>query len=417
MSDPIFSIAIVSDLHCKPGNLENTGYNSTFLYSDLLCKPVLQHPVEALKKMINAENIKVNALICPGDISDRMNLQGLVSGWKYLEEINTCLSSNTLISTVGNHDVNAFGCLPFDFNHYVQNLNDKYPFFQKELNYQVQNEINQQYWSKNNFFIYEDDKSVFLVFNTCHNHSDKDKARDSSITDPILEAIEDKIKSYQISNKLKILLLHHHPKPFSNLSQIYKDGDVLKGGDKLISLLVKYKFDLIIHGHKHIPRLEYDENLPIFCSGSFSSRMNVADWPHGMNTFHVIDFYKDINSSLTASKAKGKVRTWEYAYSAGWKMTKNPDAFFPAFTGFGNSSRDIQGFGKRINLWFKKVFINQDKNVATYQQVKIEFPDIEYLNPNEQEELSEYLKSNFNLEFSPDLKLGSNILSQTYSKK
>lgn len=414
MSDPIFTIAVISDLHCKPGNLEAKEYNSTYLYSDLLSKPVLQHPVEALKKLIISEDLKVNAIVCPGDIADKMNVQGLVSGWKYLEEINALLKSKLLISTVGNHDVNSFQELPFGFNHYVQNLNDQFPFSNSEFDSLLQNEINQQFWSKNNFFIYENEKSVFLVYNTCHNHHDKTQAKESCITDPILEAMEDRLKRFAVVNKIKIAVLHHHPKAFSNLNQIYKDGDVLKGGDKFISLLIKEKFDLIIHGHKHIPRLEYDESLPIFCSGSFSSRMNVADWPRGMNTFHVIDFYKDIEGNQASSKARGVIRTWEFAYSAGWKMTRNPDAFFPAFTGFGNPNRDIQSFAKRINLWFKKEITGKAKNVATYQQIKSEFPDIEFLNPNEQNEISDYLISNFSLEFSPHLTLGSNILSPIY---
>ncbi len=399
MSD-ILRIAVISDLHCRKSG---EPMRTTYLYSDLLGKPVHQNPVTSLKDLFENElsDYSADILLCPGDISDRMEVQGLVSGWKYLEEAKRFLKAKYLITTVGNHDVNSHGLLSESYNYHVQNLDSSYPINNNE-------DLASRFWSSYHFFIFQTTEFLILTFDSCFDHVNKDKAKMSEITDTILEKMENEIKKIKDDSLVKIALLHHHPKPFSNIASLYKDGDVLERGDRFLDLLDRYGFDLVIHGHKHIPRLDhFDGNLPVFCAGSFSSRMNVSEWPQCNNTFHIIEI--DKKSKSESSKAKGIVKTWEYAFSAGWKMSRNIDACFPAFTGFGNLNRDMSMLASRIGLWFRRV-TDPLKEVVSYQKVIDEFPEINHLTPNEQRALMDFLKR-LKLEFTFPLGIGPKKLS------
>jgi len=56
-------IAVISDLHCRDSN---ESYRTTYLYSDLLKRPITRHPIEAIKKKITDEKISCDFLICLG---------------------------------------------------------------------------------------------------------------------------------------------------------------------------------------------------------------------------------------------------------------------------------------------------------------------------------------------------------------
>ena len=99
-------IAIISDLHCKHSSSEGAT-KSTLLYSDDITGTAMTNPIKALKELINDREIETQILLCPGDIADKADPQGLTSGWGYLEAIQKSLKADLLIATIGNHDVNV----------------------------------------------------------------------------------------------------------------------------------------------------------------------------------------------------------------------------------------------------------------------------------------------------------------------
>lgn len=78
-------ICIISDLHCKYKQLPNEPLD-TFLISNDPRYPENKHPVAALLKLIDS-NPEINAdyLICPGDLGDRADEQGIISSWSFLQ--------------------------------------------------------------------------------------------------------------------------------------------------------------------------------------------------------------------------------------------------------------------------------------------------------------------------------------------
>ena len=107
MSDFRLKLAIISDLHCHPSHIP--GDPSTYLITDRLRFPVNDHPVESLIKVINAEKVNTDLTLCPGDFTDKANVQGLISGWSFSLEIHNQLKAKDILATVGNHDVDVYG--------------------------------------------------------------------------------------------------------------------------------------------------------------------------------------------------------------------------------------------------------------------------------------------------------------------
>src|SRR3546814_398838 len=97
-------LAIISDLHCHPINMEN---DVTYLPSDKLRSPSNDHPVESLLKIIKKEGISTDYTLCPGDFTDKASVIGFISGWNYSLEIHRALNSKEIIATLGNHDVDS----------------------------------------------------------------------------------------------------------------------------------------------------------------------------------------------------------------------------------------------------------------------------------------------------------------------
>lgn len=101
---PSVTIAIASDLHCHSLTSEN---QASFLVADSLRTPSGKHPVEALAELIDQESLSAELLLCPGDITDKVCIQGLNSGWDFLKEIRDDLRADFLVATLGNHDVDS----------------------------------------------------------------------------------------------------------------------------------------------------------------------------------------------------------------------------------------------------------------------------------------------------------------------
>ncbi|CAH0316613.1 3',5'-cyclic adenosine monophosphate phosphodiesterase CpdA [Pedobacter sp. Bi27] len=375
----MIKIAVISDMHCMHSSSEeNKGNVSTYLYSDDVGKSETRHPIKALKNLIEREKLSADILLCPGDIANRADKQGLLTGWTHLEKIRERLAAKCTVATVGNHDIESrneeIGNVFLD----LQILDPEYPIPSKLQDI--------KYWSSGYSFVEIDDILV-LNINSCFFQSNSKTAKKSKIDIVQLEAIGNELTKRDTKSFLyKIVLIHHHPIAHSNLD--YEDVDKLDKGDELITLVKKYGFQFVLHGHKHDARLTVFKSIPIFCAGSFSSLMNVTDLKSD-NTFHMI--------YLCENEPKGCIKSWIYAPQEGW-VVRN-DTRFPCFTGFGFSGT-ISDLGQRISTWLDKNTTNQ---MAYYDRLKTNFPELDFLGQDEQKDLSIELLNKYDLEFSPPL--------------
>ncbi|GHT05527.1 hypothetical protein FACS189440_08680 [Bacteroidia bacterium] len=380
-------IAIISDLHCTNADRAS---NATRLHDKTPIKPINRHPVKSIKERINKDSINANYLICLGDITDKANEYGLNQGIDYLKEIQTELNAEELFLVTGNHDVDT------------QNTTD--PFYRlKSHDFPLsEDSIKSSYWN-NHYCVIERENLILFVINTCHHIRSIDDLNTPPPfnDDALLEDIDTKLSQYKTTNKFKLFLCHHHPLQQSDYDDKYTKNDLIEGADKLLKILKNNGFHLVLHGHKHIIRIQYNDDLPVFASGSFSSIQNTREFD-GKNTFHLIDL------KIENHQCKGKITTWFYNFNSGWTKSKDPESIFPTYTGFGCDHRNIRGICDNIVNYFDNWYKLEDKTkILPFNDILTYFPDIEYLTPMQQDELMDYFRDQYNLEISPNIKIGA----------
>ena len=347
-------------------------------------KPYAQHPVAAMLKAIEKDNhIKSDVLLCLGDLGDKADEQGIISAWTFSEEIRQKLDAKIKIGIPGNHDINSRRLHGKDPFSYIKNFHESFPT--KDLT------SNSNFWSQG-YCIHVFEDNLFLLINTVHDHENEDKANSSSILPSSIEDIENDLKDYK-DVKNRVCLLHHHPIKHSNISN-FKDADSIEKGDELINLLNRLEFDIVIHGHKHQPRICNQNGLPVFACGSFSSFANLQGT--GLSTmFHIVE--------LNDIKGTGNIYSWEYNIKDGWQQNYNKK--FPPKIGFGKNL-DLKETASRINE-----IVKQDNNPKFYSEIIENIPELEFLIPEKLIKLGNILKSKYNLTVRPEFPLQPDIVT------
>lgn len=376
---------IVSDLHCKY-QLDQNSSSETLLFSNKPRVPANHHPVAALLNAIGRDqHIQGDVLLCLGDLGDCADEQGIISAWSSVEEIQIKLGSGVRIGIPGNHDVNSRGMNGKDPFTYIKTFHESFPTSDSTLN--------SMFWGQG-FCKYIEGEVLYLLINSVHDHSSAEKAAESNISSTMLEAIESDL-NVEANVKLKLCLIHHHPIKHSNIHN-YKDGDSVDNGDKLLDLLNSKGFNIVLHGHKHQPRIVDYNGLPIFAVGSFSSIANLQGT--GLSTmFHVLELMPDTKMGI--------IKSWEYNIKDGWMQSNN--RYFPFKIGFG-AIQDIDSLATRIND-----FMKVDSMPKLYTALLQEFPELGYMMPDKLVQLEEKLKSSHFISMSPNYPLMPSVVTFT----
>lgn len=369
------TLAIISDLHCHPSNVNYKP--ETFLTTDLLRSNKGKHPVESLMNLIEAEKISVDITICPGDFSNKADVQGLISGWNYVLEISQKLQSNQTIATLGNHDVPSRDENTIDIFEAAKGVGKGFPIKNKtEL---------ESFWDKG-YCIIEDENTEILVINSVKFHTNRAELNRGRITDTQLEELKNKLSPSQ--NKIKIALCHHHPIQHERFNLGSHDLMIL--GSDLVNILEKNNYDILIHGHKHDPWLRYSSGqgtLPVFSSGSFSATEQIL-FNDRRNTFHLLEIVKE-----KGFKAKGIIKTYEYYQGKGWQKSKGIQSI-PYITGFG-AKDSIQTISTQF------ISLIKNEKMMYWDDITKNINDLQFLSLEELEKLSNTLKEN-NINLHPE---------------
>ena len=114
--------------------------------------------------------------------------------------------------------------------------------------------------------------------------------------------------------------MHHHPLIYSEVNSEYADFSTAVNSENLMSLLCEKNIDLVIHGHKHNPRINYRVNNNsqphlVVGAGSFSAHLDPVDFTAIPNTFHLLEI---TGRDEATNGIHGLLTTWGYEGGGAW---------------------------------------------------------------------------------------------------
>ncbi|MGJ8643692.1 MAG: metallophosphoesterase family protein [Luteolibacter sp.] len=387
--------AVISDLHCHPSSQEIWG---SYYHCDGLRSPIKNHPVAALNLLIKEAKLQADLLLLPGDFTDQINQQGFVTAWQDCREIAENMGAIGILATIGNHDVDSRKNKSSDPFEIPKGLHENFPIKDPTAR--------NEFWS-NGFYIQDHGNVRTLVVNSVHSHHDVEKARLGEVTDTQLERIKEVLDGLEPIDH-KIALCHHHPVQHEALG--LGSGDLMAGGDVFSEFLNDQGFSIIVHGHKHYPRLRYwsgGDSLSVFSSGSLAATNSRGVSTNTRNLFHIIDL---ADHPVHGCSRHGTIKSWEFHIGRGWLEPNHTSASFPATAGFGSRGTPIQ-IAEEIAEWM----LQSGGHFYDWADVIAAIPKVSYLIPSDLFSVAEILKKNHKIEIMPPPPDSPNRIGKLYS--
>lgn len=173
--------------------------------------------------------------------------------------------------------------------------------------------------------IWDFDNLIVVGYNSSHHDDANQKPHHGLVSNDALLWLEKELQSFDLGlQKTKVFLVHHHPLQYSNHIPDHPDFSGMTNAENLLTLLEKYKFDLVLHGHKHIPRFTTQSTnsghpIVILGAGSFSYQLDVSYNGHASNQFHIVEINgrDDENECIV-----GLLKNWSFLSGHGWMPSK-----------------------------------------------------------------------------------------------
>src|SRR5262249_28074196 len=135
--------------------------------------------------------------------------------------------------------------------------------------------------------------------NSSLHHLNEALAKRGKVEHSLVEDLTTSLKAHG-ERPLNILLTHHHPWKLGLVN--LGDNSHMEGGEVLLESLLTAAVGswLVIHGHKHLPRVDYfaggTTTVPIMACGSLSARLWDEAAAVAKNQFYIVDFDVDRRS-------------------------------------------------------------------------------------------------------------------------
>lgn len=375
-----FRVAVLSDLHCHPTPKAGEPQVS-YLLSDALPLPSGNHPVEALVEVIGRQSLTADVVLVPGDLTDKVDRAGMLGGWAAVKEIAGALKADLIATTLGNHDVDSrvkHNPNPF---HLPQHLARDYPI--------ADTTAQRDFWL-DGFCILEHSKARILVINSAIEHRTEALAKRGSVTDELLQKLDRRLSALTPSS-IQIALVHHHPIAHEDLN--LGSEDLMVNGSLLLNVLGEHDFRVLVHGHKHHPRLRYYDasgtQVLVFAAGSFAA-LSAHMFKTG-NLFHIIELE---SATLPQCTQSGRIRSWAYTYGKGWALAHPASDGIPSEAGFG-CLRNPMDIANEIASIFE-----QGTGPLRWTEVVQALPEVPFMLPAHFSVVTRHLEAAHDLEVS-----------------
>lgn len=191
------------------------------------------------------------------------------------------------------------------------------------------------------------------------------------------------------SKTATICLLHHHPIQYSDPLPDEPDFSALTNAGNLLDLLREFRFDFLIHGHKHAPQFDVQQlsgghPLAILCAGSFSARLDPRWSGIVNNQFHVVD----IDGRDADGHLRGSVLSWTYLSGHGWRPSEPANGIYHRIP-FGVHV-GVAHLEKVLEVAIRSALTSAD--YVTWDALQVGIPDLIHTSPTLQKELLRRIK-------------------------
>jgi predicted phosphodiesterase len=316
--------------------------------------------------MIRRESVTADALVVPGDFANRSCPEGLNEAWNHCLEIAQALHARHIVPVIGNHDIDSKRLRADEYVfERVQNLRTNFPFPLPT--------DNSSYFAEGYCALHYGDID-YIALNTVIGQTDEASAKRGTFSEDRISKMEAAL-THTLRAPIRVAVMHHHP--ILHSAAFWADRDVLPTGDLLVATLRRMGCRVIIHGHKHVPRLQIVNDVAIFASGSFSAMLHEYGTAIG-NTFHVMNIQGEGPESI-----KGEIFTWTFQLAKGWHRSSEAFRGFPYSTGFGA----IQGVAAIAHDLI--ALAGDDATVIRFEEDRItsRAPELRFLSPDQTKDL------------------------------
>jgi UDP-2,3-diacylglucosamine pyrophosphatase LpxH len=352
------TIAVASDLHCALGSASGDSY----LTAEMPLRPVSHHPVRSLLNLIREEDLRADVLAVPGDLAHQANSQGLRIAWRHARSIQKALRARRTIATLGNHDV-CRGGNPLSL---AQDAHDEFPV--------CGTTAKAQYWSAA-FCIKRIAGAAFVVLNTVPLFDPCLAKTRGQVTDLCLDKMEEELAKLRGAT-FRVALCHHHPVAHDDVGQ--SPQDLMENADKLVQLLARHRFDLVLHGHKHYPRLRpaptAEHRMLVLAAGSLSAVLGMRLATRTRNTFHIVRLQRE----FPGGTCRGIVTTWQWHLEKEWTPASRDSADLPHQSGFGSGTAP-----ERLADEIASSLVDSGCWSEAWGNIVGSYPDVEYLDTSQ----------------------------------
>lgn len=319
-------IAVLSDIHfgrlCRASNFHVPGEENQDKSEGSY--PLEEGLIELFNKM------RPQYFFVAGDLTSLGNPQEFYYCEKEILNIahKTGVRSDDVFCVLGNHDI--------DWN--ISRIGTDTKNASKEISELVKHKyqmiaancakINLEHLGKNYLEygpapfsgIAKKDDFILIVLNSGQFCTHDQQFSHGKLEQDQLRWFEETSKKYKNDDRIKILLMHHHP---FNYSYPIPGADIstIEEGAELMEIASQNGIDIIIHGHRHHPRIETiqigsgTKPITMICAGSLS--VNAGERNNGEipNTVHFLD--------IDRGRCYHMVYNYKFTDAAGWEEIDN----------------------------------------------------------------------------------------------
>jgi hypothetical protein len=325
MTERKIRLAVISDLHYRPAP-----NGSSVLPSACHSGTGVDMMGELIRYLGNERSLQVDGriadfLICPGDITDKASAVGFDEGWSQLSKLKDVLGASHVVASTGNHEVSSRAGAEHDQEGNSVVELDPLKTVQKHEDYPstlLCGDARWVYWGRG-YYLVEADGVVFLLLNSSHYHGTTraNEFERGRIGDVALSCLRSELKSAVESRRgthLFVAVLHHHPIQHQDIN--FDLGKVeMDNGARLMQILGESGVAwIVIHGHKHHPRLQLSQGASstrsvVFAAGSFGAPLAGRLAMTTRNQFYVME--AGVKDQSVIPGAAGSVRSFHWDFT------------------------------------------------------------------------------------------------------